>query len=91
MDSIDEQIEYYIEKGYLIPDGEEDGQRILKISPTAETEAPMLYRAYMRGVEDEIIELVQAGYVEIDFLDDGTPTYQLTPLGVQYAALAADA
>jgi len=85
MDPTDDLFDHYVAIGALKEGFDEHNNIVYFLTDDAETIAPELYRRWMRQVEDEVIELLDAGYVDITFSDEGEPLYSLTDLGREYA------
>lgn len=85
MDETDDLFDHYVAEGVLIPEVDEDGNIVYYLCENAEEVAPELYRSWMRSVEDEVIGLLEKGFVDVSFTDTGEPMYSLTELGKQYA------
>lgn len=82
----DHKLAYYIEIGAVSLEGmDENGELIYSISEDAKDIAPELWQSHMEYVDKSILELYEAGLVEIEYDEDLKATIHISPEGQKLA------
>ena len=82
----DHKLAYYIEIGAVSLEGmDENGELIYSISEDAKDIAPELWQSHMEYVDKSIMELYEAGLVEIEYDEDLKATIHISPEGQKLA------
>ncbi len=83
----DEMLAYYLEIGVVSLEGmDENGEMIYSINQElARDLAPELWQSHIDYVDKSLIELYEAGLVEIEYDENLQPTLHLSPEGQKIA------
>ena len=82
----DHKLAYYLEIGAVSLEGmDESGELIYSISEDAKELAPELWRSHIEYVDKSILELYEAGLVEIEYDEDLKATVHISPEGQKMA------
>ena len=82
----DHKLAYYLEIGAVSLEGmDEDGELIYSISEDAKDLAPELWQSHIEYVDKSILELYEAGLVEIEYDEDLKATIHISPEGHKLA------
>ena len=82
----DHKLAYYLEIGAVSLEGmDEDGELIYSISEDAKELAPELWQSHIEYVDKSILELYEAGLVEIEYDEDLKATIHISPEGHKIA------
>jgi hypothetical protein len=82
----DHKLAYYLEIGAVSLEGmDENGELIYSISENAKDLAPELWQSHVEYVDKSIIELYEAGLVEIEYDEDLKATIHISPEGQKLA------
>ena len=82
----DHKLAYYLEIGAVSLEGmDESGELIYSISEDAKELAPELWRSHIEYVDKSILELYEAGLVEIEYDEDLNATVHISPEGQKMA------
>jgi hypothetical protein len=82
----DEKLAYYLEIGAVSLEGmDENGELIYSISEDAKDLAPELWQSHTEYVDRSIIELYEAGLVEIEYDENLNATIHISPEGQRLA------
>jgi hypothetical protein len=82
----DHKLAYYLEIGAVSLEGmDEDGELIYSISEDAKELAPELWQSHIEYVDKSILELYEAGLVEIEYDEDLKATIHISPEGHKLA------
>jgi hypothetical protein len=82
----DDRLAYYLEIGAVSLEGmDESGELIYSISENAKDLAPELWQSHVEYVDKSIIELFEAGLVEIEYDEDLKATIHISPEGQKLA------
>ena len=82
----DHKLAYYLEIGAVSLEGmDEDGELIYSISENAKELAPELWQSHIEYVDKSILELYEAGLVEIEYDEDLKATIHISPEGHKIA------
>ena len=85
-DDTDEKLSYYIEIGAISVEGvDENGEIIFAISENAKELAPELWQSHIDYVDRSMLELYEAGLVEVEYDENLEATLHLTPEGHKIA------
>jgi len=85
-ESNDERLAYYLEIGALSIEGvDKNGEMIFCISESAKEIAPELWQSHMEYVDKSMLELYEAGLVEVEYDENLEATLHLTPEGHRIA------
>lgn len=85
-DDNDERLAYYIEIGAVSVEGvDENGEIIFAISENAKELAPELWQSHIDYVDKSMLELYEAGLVEVEYDENLEATLHLTPEGHRIA------
>jgi len=82
----DHKLAYYLEIGAVSLEGmDENGELIYSISEDAKELAPELWQSHIEYVDKSILELYEAGLVEIEYDEDLKATIHISPEGHKLA------
>ena len=82
----DHKLAYYLEIGAVSLEGmDESGELIYSISENAKDLAPELWQSHIEYVDKSIMELYEAGLVEIEYDEDLRATIHISPEGQKLA------
>jgi len=82
----DHKLAYYIEIGAVSLEGmDESGELIYSISENAKELAPELWESHIEYVDKSIMELYEAGLVEIEYDENLNATIHISPEGQKLA------
>jgi len=82
----DHKLAYYIEIGAVSLEGmDETGELIYSISENAKELAPELWESHIEYVDKSIMELYEAGLVEIEYDENLNATIHISPEGQKLA------
>jgi hypothetical protein len=82
----DHKLAYYLEIGAVSLEGmDETGELIYSISENAKELAPELWESHIEYVDKSIMELYEAGLVEIEYDEDLNATIHISPEGQKLA------
>jgi hypothetical protein len=82
----DHKLAYYLEIGAVRLEGmDENGELIYSISEDAKELAPELWQSHIEYVDKSLIELYEAGLVEIEYDEDLNATIHISPEGQKLA------
>ena len=85
-DDSDSKLAYYIEIGAVSLEGmDENGEMIFSISETAKDIAPELWQSHIEYVDKSLMELYEAGLVEVEYDENLEATLHLSPEGLKLA------
>ena len=77
---------YYLEIGAVSLEGmDESGEMIYSISENAKDLAPELWQSHLDYVDKSLLELYEAGLVEIEYDEDLQATIHISPEGKRIA------
>jgi hypothetical protein len=80
------KLEYYLEIGAVSLEGmDENGEMIFSISETAKDIAPELWQSHIEYVDRSLMELYEAGLVEVEYDENLEATLHLSPEGQRIA------
>lgn len=80
-EEIDAEIGRLVSEGALEVFFDADGSVSYRYTEKCLEVAPELYKRFLRTLEDELIDLIEAGYVTYRLADDLTPVFELTEEG----------
>ena len=82
----DHKLAYYLEIGAVSLEGmDENGELIYSISEDAKDIAPELWQSHIEYVDKSILELYEAGLIEIEYDEDLKATIHISPEGQKLA------
>lgn len=82
----DAKLAYYLEIGAVSLEGvDENGEMIFAISETAKEIAPELWQSHIEYVDRSLLELYEAGLVEIEYDENLEATIHISPEGQKFA------
>jgi hypothetical protein len=82
----DSRLAYYLEIGAVSLEGmDENGEMIFSISETAKDIAPELWQSHIEYVDKSLMELYEAGLVEVEYDENLEATLHLSPEGQRVA------
>ena len=82
----DHKLAYYLEIGAVSLEGmDESGEMIYSISENAKDLAPELWQSHLDYVDKSLLELYEAGLVEIEYDEDLQATIHISPEGKRIA------
>lgn len=82
----DEKLARYMELGVVALEGmDENGEMIFSINEKAKELAPELWEAHVEYVDKSILELYEAGLIDIEYTEDLEAIIHLSPEGEQLA------
>ena len=82
----DSKLAYYLEIGAVSLEGmDENGEMIFSISETAKDIAPELWESHIEYVDKSLMELYEAGLVEVEYDENLEATLHLSPEGQKLA------
>jgi hypothetical protein len=85
-DDGDSRLAYYLEIGAVSLEGmDENGEMIFSISETAKEIAPELWQSHIEYVDKSLMELYEAGLVEVEYDENLEATLHLSPEGQRVA------
>jgi len=85
-DDDDAKLAYYLEIGAVVLEGvDESGEMIFSISEDAKELAPELWQSHIEYVDKSLLELYEAGLVEIEYDENLEATIHLSPEGHKIA------
>ena len=85
-DDSDSRLAYYLEIGAISLEGmDENGEMIFSISEDAKEIAPELWQSHIEYVDKSLLELYEAGLVEIEYDENLEATIHLSPEGQRIA------
>jgi hypothetical protein len=85
-DDSDSKLAYYLEIGAVSLEGmDENGEMIFSISETAKEIAPELWQSHIEYVDKSLMELYEAGLVEVEYDENLEATLHLSPEGQRIA------
>jgi hypothetical protein len=85
-DDDDSRLAYYLEIGAVSLEGmDENGEMIFSISETAKDIAPELWQSHIEYVDKSLMELYEAGLVEVEYDENLEATLHLSPEGQRVA------
>jgi hypothetical protein len=85
-DDSDSRLAYYLEIGAVSLEGmDENGEMIFSISETAKDIAPELWESHIEYVDKSLMELYEAGLVEVEYDENLEATLHLSPEGQKLA------
>jgi hypothetical protein len=85
-DDGDSRLSYYLEIGAVSLEGmDENGEMIFSISETAKEIAPELWQSHIEYVDKSLMELYEAGLVEVEYDENLEATLHLSPEGQRVA------
>ena len=85
-DDGDSRLAYYLEIGAVSLEGmDENGEMIFSISETAKDIAPELWQSHIEYVDKSLMELYEAGLVEVEYDENLEATLHLSPEGHKLA------
>ena len=85
-ENFDERLAHYMEIGAIEAAGvDENGEIMFAINESAQELAPELWEAHMHFVDQNLIELYEAGYLKVEYDDNLEATISLSPEGYQIA------
>ncbi len=85
-DDSDSRLAYYLEIGAVSLEGmDENGEMIFSISETAKDIAPELWESHIEYVDKSLMELYEAGLVEVEYNENLEATLHLSPEGQKLA------
>jgi hypothetical protein len=85
-DDSDSRLAYYIEIGAVSLEGmDENGEMIFSISEVAKEIAPELWQSHIEYVDKSLMELYEAGLVEVEYDENLEATLHLSPEGQKIA------
>ena len=86
VDPADARLAYYLEIGAVTLEGvDESGEIIYGISEIAKEIAPELWQSHIEYVDKSLMELYEAGLVEIEYDENLEATLHLSPEGQKIA------
>ena len=81
-----DRLAYYLEIGAVSLEGmDENGEMIFSISETAKDLAPELWQSHLEYVDKSIMELYEAGLVEVEYDENLEATFHISPEGQKLA------
>jgi hypothetical protein len=85
-DYADAKLSYYMEIGVVALEGmDENGEMIFSINENAKDLAPELWQSHLDYVDKSIMELYEAGLVEIEYDENLEATIHISPEGQRIA------
>jgi len=85
-DDADSRLAYYLEIGAVSLEGvDESGEMIFSISENAKEIAPELWASHVEYVDKSLMELYEAGLVEVEYDENLEATLHLSPEGQKIA------
>lgn len=82
----DSKLAYYMEIGVIALEGmDENGEMIFSINESAKELAPDLWESHIEYVDKSIMELYEAGLVEIEYDENLEATIHISPEGQKLA------
>ena len=82
----DSKLSYYIEIGVVSLEGmDENGEMIFSINEKAKELAPELWQSHIEYVDRSLVELYEAGLVEVEYDENLEATFHLSPEGRELA------
>jgi hypothetical protein len=85
-DDADSRLAYYLEIGAVSLEGiDESGEMIFAISENAKDIAPELWQSHIEYVDKSLMELYEAGLVEVEYDENLEATLHLSPEGQRLA------
>jgi hypothetical protein len=82
----DHKLAYYLEIGAVSLEGmDESGEMIYSISENAKDLAPELWQSHLDYVDKSLLELYEAGLVEIEYDENLQATIHISPEGKRIA------
>lgn len=85
-DDSDSKLAYYLEIGAVSLEGmDENGEMIFSISETAKEIAPELWQSHIEYVDKSLMELYEAGLVEVEYDENLEATLHLSLEGQRIA------
>ena len=82
----DHKLAYYLEIGAVSLEGmDESGEMIYSISENAKELAPELWQSHLDYVDKSLLELYEAGLVEIEYDENLQATIHMSPEGKKIA------
>jgi hypothetical protein len=82
----DSKLAYYLEIGAVSLEGvDESGEMIFSISEKAKEIAPELWQSHIEYVDKSIMELYEAGLVEVEYDENLEATFHISPEGHKLA------
>lgn len=82
----DHKLAYYLEIGAVSLEGmDESGEMIYSISENAKELAPELWQSHLDYVDKSLLELYEAGLVEIEYDENLQATIHISPEGKKIA------
>ena len=85
-DDTDAKLAYYLEIGAVSLEGvDESGEMIFSISENAKEIAPELWESHIEYVDKSLLELYEAGLVEVEYDENLEATLHLSPEGHRIA------
>lgn len=82
----DEKLAYYLEIGAVSLEGiDENGEMLFSISEKAKDIAPELWQSHIDYVDRSLMELYEAGLVEVEYDENLEATIHLSPEGQKIA------
>ena len=82
----DARLAYYMEIGVIALEGmDENGEMIFSINENAKELAPELWQSHLDYVDKSIMELYEAGLVEIEYDENLEATIHISPEGQRVA------
>ena len=82
----DHKLAYYLEIGAVSLEGmDESGEMIYSISENAKDLAPELWQSHLDYVDKSLLELYEAGLVEIEYDENLQATIHISPEGKKIA------
>jgi hypothetical protein len=85
-DDSDSRLAYYLEIGAVSLEGmDENGEMIFSIRETAKDIAPELWESHIEYVDKSLMELYEAGLVEVEYDENLEATLHLSPEGQKLA------
>lgn len=82
----DEKLAYYLEIGAVSLEGiDENGEMLFSISENAKDIAPELWQSHIDYVDRSLMELYEAGLVEVEYDENLEATIHLSPEGQKIA------
>ena len=85
-DSEDEKLTRYIEMGVVSIEGiDENGELIFSISEDAKDLAPELWEAHINYVDKSLLELYEAGLIQVEYDENLEATFHISEEGQKIA------
>jgi hypothetical protein len=85
-DDYEDKLAHYLEIGAISVEGiDENGEIIFAINETAKDIAPELWQSHIEYVDKSLLELYEAGLVEVEYDENLEATLHLTPEGHRIA------